>query len=154
LINYFFDDGYYISYTEYKGSFCFANDANRTPLTDDKCQELYDEERKDAINYQKINSEKSIFTWLGIIAISSLFLILVNKKDFLKEELWLKILNAILLLVSLVGLLVLYTYIIESLYYNYGDTIINILEIFGFVLFPLIFYCFINKYFAKTKKKR
>ncbi|MFA5602354.1 MAG: hypothetical protein WDA21_01290 [Bacilli bacterium] len=154
LINYFFgNDDYYINYDEYKEAYCFSDPNDQILITDDECQIQYNEYSKEIINQQKRNSEKNIFTCIGIIVISSLFLMLMNKKDFLKEELGFKILNAILLLVSLAGLLVLYTYIIESLYYNYDDVMINITEIFGFVLFPLIFYYLINKYFYKTKEK-
>lgn len=153
LINYIFQkDKYYVSYDEYKQFSCLDDKGNK--LNENECKMQYEDERKEYIDNNKKNYEKSVFTSLGIVAISLLFLKIVSKKDFLKEELGLKILNAILLLVFLAGLLVLYSYIMEVIYYNMTDELLTAFKIFGFVIFPILFYYIINRYLSKEKKKK
>jgi hypothetical protein len=153
LINYIFQkDKYYTNYDEYKQFSCV--DEKGVRLSDSECKIQYNNEKEEYIDNNKKSYEKSVFTSFGIVIISFLFLKIVSKKDFLKEELGLKILNAILLLVFLAGLLVLYSYIMEVIYYNMTDELLNAFKIFGFVIFPILFYYIINKYLSKEKKKQ
>jgi len=105
--------------------------------------EYYEEKDNEYKQRKLISVIQSIYVLLLGIGL----LVLLNKKDLLKEGVIIKILNAILVLITFLGLSAFGSALLSGL--SGGINTEAILNTFGFAAFPVIFYYILNKYLLK-----